>query len=144
MRLQFIWMAVLAAGLGTAAPADDLNERIQERERAWATATTGGDVVTLDKLFTNELIYAHSTGIIENKKEYLDRIRTAQQRYDRINQEKITVVPYGDAVVSHSILRMTGLSNGKPFDDHVMLLHLWVRQNGAWRIAAHQTTKLPH
>ena len=144
MRLRFIWMTVFAAGLMMAAPAEDLNERIQERERAWATATTGGDVVTLDKLFTNELIYAHSTGIIENKKEYLDRIRTAQQRYDRINQEKITVVPYGDAAVSHSILRMTGLSNGKPFDDHVMLLHLWVRQNGAWRIAAHQTTKLPH
>ena len=144
MRLRFIWMTVFAAGLMMAAPAEDLNERIQERERAWSTATTGGDVVTLNKLFTDQLIYAHSTGVIEDKKEYLDRIRTAKQRYDRINQEKITVVPYGDAAVSHSILRMIGVSNGKPFDDHVMLLHLWVKQNGIWRIAAHQTTKLPH
>jgi hypothetical protein len=50
---------------------------------------------------------------------------------------------HGDAAVAHSIVNMKGVSNGKPFDDHLMMLHVWVKQAGAWQLAAHQTTKLP-
>jgi ketosteroid isomerase-like protein len=122
--------------------AADVTQQINERERAWAAAVQGGDVATLDKLYTDDLIYAHSTGNVDNKKSYLDRMKTGAQKYDRVVHEKIAVVPHGDAVVTHSFARMSGTSNGKPFDDHLMILHLWVKQNGVWKIAAHQTTKL--
>lgn len=106
-------------------------------------AVAGGDVVTLQKMFADKLIYAHATGIVENKTQYLERLKTGAQKYEHVEHEKITVVPYGDAAVSHSYVRMNGISNGKPFNDHVMMLHLWVKQGGAWHIAAHQTTRLP-
>lgn len=136
------WLTALLAG-ALSLPAADLTTTIEERERAWATAVASGDVVTLEKLYTDKLIYAHATGIIENKRQYLDRLKTGAQKYDHVEHEKTTVVPYGDAAVSHSIVRMNGTSNGKPFNDHVMLLHLWVKQGAVWRIAAHQTTRLP-
>jgi hypothetical protein len=31
---------------------------------------------------------------------------------------------------------------GTPFNDHLKMLHVWVKQGRAWRLAAHQTTKL--
>jgi len=30
-----------------------------------------------------------------------------------------------------------------PFNDHVMMMHVWVKQGGSWHLAAHQTTKVP-
>lgn len=139
---KVFWLTATLAGV-LSLSAGDLTTAIEERERAWATAVAGGDVVTLEKLFTDKLIYAHSTGIIENKQQYLERLKTGAQKYEHVEHEKTTVASYGDAAVSHSIVRMNGTSNGKPFNDHVMMMHLWVKQGGTWRIAAHQTTRLP-
>lgn len=141
MKKVFCFAAILAGVLSL--PAADITTAIEERERAWATAVAGGDVVTLEKLFTDKLIYAHSTGTVEDKKQYLERLKTGAQRYEHVEHEKITVAPYGDCAVSHSYVRMNGTSNGKPFNDHVMMMHLWVKQGATWRIAAHQTTRLP-
>ena len=44
---------------------------------------------------------------------------------------------------THSIARMTGRNDAGPFDDHLMIIHLWVKQGGTWQLAAHQTTKIP-
>jgi len=131
------------APLAVVLHAADAAAEIRDAEQSWANAVLHRDYAALNRIFSDRLIYAHSTGAIQNKQEYLDRLRSGAQRYDSIVHESTRVVPYGDAAVSHSILRMTGVSNGKPFNDHVMALHLWVRQDGRWVLAAHQTTKLP-
>lgn len=137
-----------AAGLfillafATALGAADPEAAIRDAEKGWANAVVARDFQALDKIFGDKLIYAHATGAIESKEQYLGRLRSGAQKYDTIVHESMRVVPYGDSAVSHSILRMTGISNGKPFNDHVMALHLWEKQAGSWRLVAHQTTKL--
>lgn len=119
-----------------------LEADLRAEENAWAAAVVSRDFAALDKIFTGDLIYAHSTGAVESKSEYLDRLRKGAQRYDSITPEKIKLAFYGDSAVTHTILRMKGSSDGKPFDNHVMMLHLWVKQGAKWRLAAHQTTLL--
>lgn len=128
----------LVTALSAAAP----DAAIRDAEKNWAHAVVSHDYQALDKTLGDKLIYAHSTGAIESKEQYLARLRAGAQKYDSIVQESIRIVPYGEFAVTHSILRMTGTSNGKPFNDHVMALHLWEMQNGSWRLVAHQTTKL--
>ena len=125
--------------IATAASGDDA---IRDAEKRWSTAVMKKDLGVLDNIFMPDLIYAHSTGKIESKQEYIDRLKGGAQRYDTINHESTKVVLHGDSAVAHSIVRMTGISNGQPFNDHVMMMHLWVKQGGAWKLAAHQTTKL--
>ena len=140
---RLIVSAVLITGcaaVGMAAPAED---EIRAAERAWAAAVKARDLAALDKIFTPGLIYAHATGAIQNKQEYTDRLRSGKQRYEAITYESTKVVPYGDTAVAHSIMRMSGVNDAGPFNDHVMTMHFWVRQGGIWKLAAHQTTKLP-
>ena len=120
-----------------------VDDEIRSAEKAWAAAVKAQDVAVLDQIFASGLIYAHSTGVIENKQQYIERLHSGAQKYDTITHENTRVVGYGDSAVAHSNVRMAGTSNGKPFNDHVMMLHCWVKQGGAWRIAAHQTTKIP-
>ena len=115
---------------------------IRNAEKSWAAAVKGRDYAALEKIFTPGLIYAHASGAIEDKDKYVGRLRSGAQRYDSITHESTKIVLYGDSAVAHSIMRMTGVNTAGPFNDHVMMMHLWVKQNGAWRLAAHQTTKI--
>ncbi|MBI1789341.1 MAG: nuclear transport factor 2 family protein [Acidobacteria bacterium] len=134
---------LLIAAAAVASFAASGEEEIRGAEKAWAAAVKGRDFAALDKIFTPGLIYAHATGSIESKEKYIDRLRSGAQRYDSITHEDVRVVMYGDAAVAHSMVRVTGSNNAGPFNDHVMMMHLWVKQGGAWRLAAHQTTKVP-
>ena len=117
-------------------------DQIRAAEKNWAEAVVARNVAALDKIFTDKLIYAHSTGIIENKQQYLERLKSGAQKYEKVHHEETRVVLYGDSAAAHSMVRMSGNSSGRLFDDHVMMMHLWVKQGGTWRLAAHQTTKL--
>ena len=74
---------------------------------------------------------------------YINRLKEGKQRYDSVTIESTRVFPYGDSALSHSIVRVTGVNSAGPFNDHVMMMHMWVKQGGAWRLAGHQTTKVP-
>ncbi len=143
LYMRFLPIALLlVTGLPLIQAADTESE-VRSAEKAWTEAVVKRDFATLENVLGDKLIYAHSTGAIQSKQEYLARLRSGAQKYDTIAIERMRIVPYGTCAVSHSILRMTGVSDGKPFNDHVMMLNVWERQNGVWRLAAHQTTKLP-
>jgi ketosteroid isomerase-like protein len=117
-------------------------DEIRAAEKSWAAAVTSANLSALEKILGEQLIYAHSTGAIESKADYIGRLKSGKQKYDTIEQQSITVRTFGTAAVAHSKLRMAGISNDRPFNDQLMAMHFWVKQGGAWRLMAHQTTKL--
>ena len=126
--------------LMTASAADD---DLRAAEKSWGAALVARDSAALEKIYTANLIYAHATGKVETKAQYMERLKGGKQRYDTVAHESTQIVRYGDAAVTHSIARMTGRNDSGPFDDHLMIIHMWVKQDGTWRLAAHQTTKIP-
>ena len=131
-------LGLLAASLAMLGQEDE----IRKAEKAWAAAVVAGDQAALDHILAGQLIYAHSTGVIESKSDYTGRLRAGKLKYDAIDHEKLEVRMYGSAAVAHAHVRMRGRSDARPFNDRLMMLHLWVRQHGRWQLAAHQTTTL--
>jgi ketosteroid isomerase-like protein len=140
LRRIFLGTALAAAMCLVAAPNED---EIRATEKAWAAAVFAQDFAKLDQFLSAKLIYAHSTGAVETKEAYLKRLKTGAQKYDALEYEKTAVDVYGDTAVAHSHLTMRGTSNGAPFNDRLMMMHLWVKTGGHWQLVAHQTTKLP-
>lgn len=138
MRILF-FTAVLA----TVAFAATTEQQILEAEKSWANAVMTGDFAKVDALLTPDIIYAHSTGIIDTKSSYMEKLRSGKQKYDGIEHKSTTVRVHGDSVVTHSQMRMHGTNAAGKFDDKVMMMHVWVKSGGKWLLAAHQTTKLP-
>ncbi len=130
---------MLAAAALWGAPEDD----VKAADLKWAAAVVAADLPALEKIYTPELIYAHSTGVVEDKATYLGRLKSGKQKYTGIDIEKTSVVVYADSAVAHSWVRTRGTNDKGPFNDHLMMLHLWVKRGGAWRLAAHQTTRVP-
>jgi len=133
----------IALGMSLPALAAPGEDEIRAAEKEWAAAVVAQDFARLDRFLGANLIYAHSTGAVESKEAYLKRLHTGAQKYDAIEFEKTAVHVYGDTAVAHSHLTMRGMSNGAPFNERLMMMHLWVKADGRWQLAAHQTTKLP-
>lgn len=131
---------VFAAALAAAPSAED---EIRQADQKWAAAVKNRDTAALDKMYTPGLIYAHASGAVEDKAKYIERLKSGKQRYDSVQIESTRIVPYGDSAVSHSVVRTIGVNDNGPFNDHVMMMHVWVKQRGEWKLAAHQTTRIP-
>jgi len=138
-RYLILALAAATSVLSAADPAAG----VEAAEKAWARSVVKRDLAALDKILADDLIYAHSTGVIETKADYVGKLRSGAQRYDAIEHSSMTIRTYGDAAVVHCHVHMRGVNPKGPFNDKLMMLHLWVRQGGVWRLAAHQTTKLP-
>ena len=115
---------------------------IKAAEKKWADAITKNDGPALESMLGDDLIYAHSTGIVDTKRDYIAKIASGRQKYEGVDQEKIQIRLYGATAVSHSHMHMWGVNQNGKFDDHLMMLHVWIKTRGQWRMAAHQTTKL--
>ena len=134
LRLLLLTAAVCAAA--------DTKESILALDKQWSDAIVKGDTATLDKLLADDLVYAHATGIVDTKASYIAKIKEHRQVYKSFEQRNPKVNLYSSSAITFSWVRVTGTNQAGVFDDKIMLIHFWVKQNNAWRLAGHQTTKV--
>jgi ketosteroid isomerase-like protein len=134
LRLLVLCAAICAA--------QETKASILALDKQWSDAIVKGDTATLEKLLTDDLVYAHATGIVDTKKSYIAKIKERRQVYKSFEQHNPQVNIYKDSAVTFSHVRVTGTNQAGAFDDKIMLIHFWVKQNNAWRLAGHQTTKI--
>jgi uncharacterized protein (TIGR02246 family) len=131
-----------AAAISAAAANDEADLRRIEQQRI--AAMTSLDTKALEQLLADDLTYTHSGGQIQTKREFLDMLRSADLRYEKMDEDGVTVRVVGDAAV------LTGTANVlvKPKDQDTRHLHIrWIdvyaRRNGRWQMLAWQSTLLP-
>jgi ketosteroid isomerase-like protein len=110
---------------------------------AFIAAVKKNDVAAVSSFLADDLVYTHSTGIVEGKKEYLAKLKTGDQKYTGIDFISPKIRAFGDTAVINTVARMTGATKGVPFDNTLFLMQVWVKQGGSWKLVAHQTTRKP-
>jgi ketosteroid isomerase-like protein len=132
----------LMLGLAFATAGAQTPEQIQALDREWAQACVQSDIAKLEQILSDDLTYTHSSGQIQNKAEFIATIREGKTRYRSIEFQQSNVRIYGNSAVSNSEVRVNLTIDGKDVSVHPRFLHVWVKQNGRWQLAAHQGTKI--
>jgi ketosteroid isomerase-like protein len=142
-RFALCLAGVLVLGYTAARPQSggQAEAEVKAAEQAWAKAATENDQAALANVLAPKLVYTHSTGLIESKSEYMKAVDTFQ-KYKAIEFENMRINVYGNAAIVNSKARMVGTTRGTPFDNQLLIIHVWVKQGGKWQLAAHQTTRL--
>lgn len=117
-------------------------DEIRQAEDRWIAAIKANDRVALDRLLADDLVYTHSTGLVEDKAQYVAAVTGGSQKYASVTYEDPAIRVYGSTAVMVAKARIAGTSKGAPFDNQLRLLHVWVKQAGTWTLVAHQTTRL--
>lgn len=135
-RLALLLLAATCAALPQSVP------EIEALEKSWQKAIVAKDTATLEKLLADDLLYGHASGILDTKPIYLDKLKSGRQKYASFEQRSLKIKLYGTTAVTHSWVRVTGFNQDGPFDDKIMMLHVWVKKPAGWQLAGHQTARV--
>jgi hypothetical protein len=140
MRLAFFLLLLLPAVLGFSQSKKQLKFEALERQRFEAMTTK--NTAALEVMLSDQLTYTHSNGLIEDKQQHLENIRTGKLQYRSIQPEEMKLRFYRRTVVGTGIVNVTGVLNEKEFSIRLRYTDVYVKQKGKWRLAAWQSLKL--
>ncbi len=104
-------------------------------------AMVKADSVMLDQLTMDELSYGHSGGHVDDKKEFVQKLTSGKSDFVSINFSEQTITVSGKtAVVRHKLNAFTN-DNGKPGEVHLLVLLVWQKTDGKWKLLARQAVK---
>ena len=142
MRLRSFFV-VLVLGLVMPAGAEDAAALIAADEVRVA-AMKAADKASLEKVFSDELHYAHSSGVVDLKAELVEAVASGRTKYVGIDYEerKFTFPAPGVALMAGRA-RVQAVSAKGPMDAVLSYLAVWRKEGGEWKFLAWQSCKMP-
>ena len=107
------------------------------------TAMVNGDKAALERLTAEKLSYGHSSGVIDDKKSFIDKIVSGVSDFVTIDLTEQTISVSDDiALVRHVLNAKTNDAGKGPGEVHLRILLVWQKQKGGWRLLARQAVKI--
>jgi signal transduction histidine kinase len=106
-------------------------------------AMIDGDKSVLENIVSEKLSYGHSGGHIDDKKNFIEKISSGKSDFVTIDLSDQTISISGKtAIVRHQLSARTN-DGGKPGEVHLLVLLVWQKQGGNWKLLARQAVKMP-
>jgi ketosteroid isomerase-like protein len=145
MRRSTLAAAGLAAMLSfqpaSAAPAR-LPPDLERALEAYHRATTGNDTATLAALVTDDYVLVNSDASVQDKASYLADFTVPGFKLDPYEVERPIYSVRGDAALTTWIFRLGWTQAGRHQSRRLRIAHFWVSEQGRWRIAYTQLTRI--
>jgi ketosteroid isomerase-like protein len=109
-----------------------------------AKATIAKDVATLEKIYGDDVTYAHSSALTETKAQVLKNIQGASVA-EFMKFSDTTIRIYGDVALAKGVVDFRNGPPGKMLDNHLNILWVMARRAQGphgWQIVARQTTRI--
>lgn len=120
-----------------------IEQDILALEERRCAAMAANDVAALEKLFHDDLIYTHSSAVVDTRASYLDTLKNGHTRYHSVQRsdEKVRVCGDTALVTGRAIIDVTVKGEKKRLDTR--FLDVWTKTPQGWKFIAWQSTKLP-
>ncbi len=104
-------------------------------------AMIDADKAALENLVTDNLSYGHSGGHIDDKKEFVEKIVSGRSDFVTIGLSDQTISITGKTAIVRHKLNATTNDSGKPGEVHLLVMLVWQKQHGQWKLLARQAVK---
>ncbi len=97
---------------------------------------------SLDAIVADELSYGHSSGKVQNKKEFIDDLLHGSYDFTSIDilDQKITMA--GETAIVRQIFDSEALNSGDPVHIHIGNMLIFQKQEGKWKLLGRQAFKI--
>lgn len=141
-------VALFAPAAGPAAPhtetpSAEAEKQVREAQARRFEVMVGGNTAALAPLLADDLVYTHGSGQVETKAQFLESLASGRLRYRAIAAPDAVVRVYGEAAVVTGRADVQATAGGQDVAFAARYLAVYVREGGAWRLAAWQNTRLP-
>jgi ketosteroid isomerase-like protein len=133
--------ALLSFGPVSAAPTP-LPADLAQALEAYHRATTSNDTRALAALVTEDYVLVNSDASIQDKASYLADFAVPGFKLDPYEVERPIYRVRGDAALTAWTFRLSWTQDGRHQSRRLRIAHVWVSEQGRWRIAYTQLTRI--
>lgn len=106
-------------------------------------AMVNADEAALNDLVCEKLSYGHSAGYVEDKKEFIRKLTSGENDFIKIDLSNQTISISGNvAVVRHRLDASTQDAGKPPAQIKLLILMVWQKEGGTWKLLARQAVKI--
>lgn len=144
MKSNFFLVLFLCATAALQAADDPRLAAVRAADDRRVAATLAADRAKLEAVFSDELRYAHSSGLVDTKKSYVDSIASGRTKYQIIEfEERNFTFPAAGIALESGRAHMKATSPTGENDAIFSFLAVWREEKGQWRFLAWQSCRLP-
>jgi hypothetical protein len=131
--------AVTAGECGAPVTAD----AAQAAEDLRYAAQTGDDFAAMDKLFGDDLVYIHSSAVVDNKASYIDSMRSGNVKYRNMQRSDVTVRTYGCLAIITGLANFDVTVKGKDLSVEIRFHSIWASRGEGLQFISWEATRTP-
>ena len=106
------------------------------------TAQVSNDYDSMQRLFGDDLVYVHSTGVVDDKAAYIERQRSGLQ-YRAMRRSNVTVRVYGCLAIITGNGSFEWTQKGKDSTALLLFHSIWVKRGSTVQFVSWQSTPAP-
>lgn len=142
MKQLQILILLLSLAVGCFAQQPDyagINHAIQDFDKALESK----DSVALNWLLSDKLIYGHSNGWTETKREVIEDLYNGKLTYKKVLTGGIVTKTNGNVAAVRSEADIDAVMGGKLLSFKLKVLQTWIWENEHWVLFARQSVSVP-
>jgi ketosteroid isomerase-like protein len=112
-------------------------------EDARYAAQIGADFEAMARLFADDLVYVHSSGAVDGKATYIERMRSGALIYRGMEKSNVEARVFGPVAILTGIGHFDVTVDGKETVVRVLFHSVWVKTDSSVRFVSWQSTPVP-
>ena len=117
--------------------------QLTQRLERFRMAMIQPDSAVLADLASDDLEYVHSSGTVRNKQEFINEFMKRWTNFSKVTITNQTIKITGDdAIVRHRLVA-DAHNPGYPAVVDIIVLMVWRKEGGKWKMLARQAAKIP-
>jgi ketosteroid isomerase-like protein len=117
-------------------PGMTIEAELLEAQSSLYDAMMRKDAATLEAMLHPDLIFVHSSALVESRGAYLASVAANRYRYDSIVAEPGIISVYGETAIMSGVVHLNSTL-------HVQGLLVWKQEGGRWLLLVRHGAKIP-
>ena len=118
-------------------------DEAQSAEDSRYKAQTANDFDAMEKMFGDDLVYIHSSTVVDNKATYIDSMRSGTVKYRIMRRSGVTVRTYGCIAILSGQANFDVTVKGKDLSVDLRFHTVWVNRDAGLQFVSWQATRVP-
>jgi ketosteroid isomerase-like protein len=121
----------------SAAPPDDFKDEVMKMEEERNQALQKGDIATLERIYSDDLVYTNATGALLSKAQHLAELKSRGLNFRAFKHEDVQETIHGDTGFVTGISKSVVEYRGTVSTGSRRFLNVFVKKDGRLQLVAH-------
>lgn len=149
-RLSGLLLGFAILGLAAASPARagdcggpvTADEALASEDARYA-AQTGDDFAAMQKLIGDDLVYIHSSAVVDSKASYIDSMKSGAVKYRVMRRSDVTVRTFGCIAIISGLGNFDVTVKGQDLAVEIRFHSIWAKRDNGLQFVSWEATRTP-